>query len=54
MDEHKICEWVRQDNCEYVTGCGNRRDEFLGGSTVEENGYFFCPYCGKWILETYA
>jgi hypothetical protein len=47
MSETITCEWYRQANGDYVTGCQQRRDEFLGGSTVRENNYFYCPYCGE-------
>ena len=43
------CEWNLEDveSNLYVTGCENRELIFEG--TPEENGYKYCPYCGKRI-----
>ena len=41
------CEWELEDaeSNLYVTGCENRQLIFEG--TPEENGYKYCPYCGR-------
>lgn len=43
------CEWKLEDSESnlYVTGCKNRQLIFEG--TPEENGYKYCPYCGRKI-----
>ena len=43
------CEWNLEDveSNLYVTGCENRELIFEG--TPEENGYKYCPYCGRKI-----
>ena len=43
------CEWKLEDleSNLYVTGCENRQLIFEG--TPEENGYKYCPYCGRKI-----
>ena len=49
--EAKCCEWKLEDaeaNL-YVTSCEQRQLIFEG--TPRENGYRFCPYCGKKIKE---
>ena len=45
------CEWKLEDaeGNLYATGCENRQLIFEG--TPEENGYKYCPYCGKRIKE---
>ena len=45
------CEWKLEDaeGNLYATGCENRQLIFEG--TPEENGYTYCPYCGKRIKE---
>lgn len=43
------CEWKLEDaeGNLYATGCENRQLIFEG--TPEENGYKYCPYCGRKI-----
>lgn len=43
------CEWKLEDSESnlYVTECENRQLIFEG--TPEENGYKYCPYCGRKI-----
>lgn len=43
------CEWKLEDSESnlYVTGCENR--QFIFEGTPEENGYKYCPYCGRKI-----
>jgi hypothetical protein len=43
------CEWKIEDSESnlYVTECENRQLIFEG--TPEENGYKYCPYCGRKI-----
>lgn len=43
------CEWKLEDSESnlYVTGCENLQLIFEG--TPEENGYKYCPYCGRKI-----
>lgn len=43
------CEWKLEDaeSNLYATGCENRELIFEG--TPEENGYKYCPYCGRKI-----
>ena len=44
-----VCEWKFEDEEAnlYLTGCQQRQLLFDG--TPKENGYRFCPYCGKKI-----
>lgn len=44
-----VCEWKLEDEEAnlYLTGCQQRQLIFDG--TPEENGYRYCPYCGKKI-----
>ena len=50
--EHKqcYCVWEMKNNVRYITGCNNGI-EFDGSSTVEENFYTYCPYCGLEIWD---
>lgn len=43
-----ICKWTEDENGAYDSECNNKF-EFLGGSSPEENGFIYCPYCGKKI-----
>ena len=43
------CTWTQDANGIFYTSCG-QEEEFTTG-TREENGYKFCPYCGKEITE---
>lgn len=46
------CEWKWYGgNQWWGTNCGNIKRAFMGGSTIEENGYRFCPFCGRRIKE---
>lgn len=49
--EADCCEWKLEDEEAnlYVTKCEQRQLIFEG--TPTENGYKFCPYCGRKILE---
>ena len=42
-----VCEWKLEDEEAnlYLTGCQQRQLIFEG--TPKENGYIYCPYCGK-------
>lgn len=44
-----VCEWKLEDEEAnlYLTGCQQRQLIFEG--TPKENGYIYCPYCGKKI-----
>ena len=44
-----LCEWKLEDEETnlYLTGCQQRQLIFEG--TPKENGYIYCPYCGKKI-----
>ena len=44
-----VCEWKLEDKEAnlYLTGCHQRQLIFEG--TPKENGYRYCPYCGKKI-----
>ena len=45
------CKWKLEDaevNL-YITGCENR--QFIFEGTPEEDGYRYCPYCGRKIKE---
>ena len=44
-----VCEWKLEDEEAnlYMTGCQQRQLIFDG--TPKENGYIYCPYCGKKI-----
>lgn len=49
QEQKSECEWKLEDEESnlYVTGCENRQLIFEG--TPEENGYKYCPYCGRKI-----
>lgn len=44
------CTWTQDTDGIWKTSCGQAQ-EFTTG-TREENGYKFCPYCGKEIQES--
>lgn len=46
MEYPKTCRWANE-NSPYDTECGNLF-EFIDG-TPSENGFKFCPFCGKEI-----
>lgn len=49
-DQELECKWkLEEEGNLYVTECENRHIVFDG--TPEENGYRYCPYCGKKIKE---
>lgn len=39
------CLWQQDEDGNYDTECGNRFVFIYG--TPEDNGFKFCPYCGK-------
>ena len=46
-----ICEWQEPDVMSegiWETDCGNAHEFFVDGPV--ENGYKFCPYCGRRIV----
>ncbi len=46
------CTWEYDEHYDYwETGCGNNHVFAAGG--VKENGYKYCPYCGKEINAEY-
>lgn len=49
VEQESECEWKLEDSESnlYVTECVNRHLIFEG--TPEENGYKYCPYCGRKI-----
>ena len=48
--EPEKCAWKYDDHHDYYnTSCGNFL--VLIDGSPEENGYLFCPCCGKVILE---
>lgn len=49
VEQKSECEWKLEDSEQnlYVTECENRHLIFEG--TPEENGYKYCPYCGRKI-----
>ena len=50
-DSLPSCEWIRDpdDDSFWTTGCG---DMFvLNEGTPTENGFLYCPYCGKPLKE---
>lgn len=49
QEQKSECEWKLEDSESnlYVTECVNRHLIFEG--TPEENGYKYCPYCGRKI-----
>lgn len=51
QEQKSECEWKLEDSESnlYVTECENRRLIFEG--TPKENGYRYCPYCGRKIKE---
>jgi hypothetical protein len=42
------CTWKSDDDGNYDTGCKNRF-VFMDAGPVE-NGFEFCPYCGRILL----
>ncbi len=49
-DQELECKWkLEEEGNLYVTECENRHIVFDG--TPEENGYRYCPYCGRKIKE---
>lgn len=40
----KRCEWLKDDDGNYNTGCGHMF--FFNAGTAEENAAKYCPYCG--------
>ena len=48
-NHNDVCEWKLEDKEDnlYLTGCQQRQLIFDG--TPKENGYRYCPYCGKKI-----
>ena len=45
----KICEWVEDSDGTYQTTCG-KEFQFID-SGCKENGFKFCCFCGKPLLE---
>lgn len=47
------CVWKENetyfDEGDYTTGCG--QPHFFSEGEIKENGYKYCPYCGKQIEE---
>ena len=39
------CHWQQDDEGAYDTGCDERFEFYCDGPI--ENGFRFCPYCGK-------
>ena len=40
------CKWeLDTDDCYYETDCGNAFTLLEGN--LDENGFLYCPYCGK-------
>lgn len=49
------CQWTLADEFEssvYDTSCNNKH-EFIEGD-AKDNGYEFCPYCGRRLMEKEA
>lgn len=53
--EHERCGWEYSydyKECEaYYTACGQQWQFFCG--TAKENGFEYCPFCGRKIEEVY-
>lgn len=45
MSNESICEWVKDKDGVYWTGCA-QAFEFENGSDVSGNSFKFCPFCG--------
>ena len=46
-----LCDWTYEgETCSFETSCGHAFKFIDDG--IEENGFKFCPYCGKAINET--
>lgn len=43
------CKWTEDENGAWDTGCGKMFEFTVGGP--EENGFQFCPYCGRPVDE---
>lgn len=46
------CAWTEDDDGNWHTACENMHVFFYGGPA--ENGYWFCPYCGRRIQQVKA
>ena len=46
-NETKSCAWTEDADGNWHTGC-QQIHVFISG-TPQENGYVFCPYCGRKI-----
>jgi DNA-directed RNA polymerase subunit RPC12/RpoP len=44
-----VCEWTEDDDGNWLTDCENMHEFSTGGP--DENGYVYCPYCGKRVGE---
>jgi len=52
-DKNATCTWTEDGDSNYEAQCNNKLFCFNDGS-LEENGFKFCPYCGKpMIAERY-
>ena len=45
LEVKQLCEWSGNVDGFYDTACGNAHEFITDGPT--ENGYRYCPYCGK-------
>lgn len=45
------CDWMVDDDGLWETQCGNAFQFEVDGP--EDNGFEFCPYCGKVLRNTY-
>jgi rRNA maturation endonuclease Nob1 len=43
------CVWAEDENGIWGTGCGHTFETFT--DSPSENGFKFCPYCGKQVKE---
>jgi hypothetical protein len=44
-----VCDWTQNGDGYHKTGCN--KDFLFTEDGVEENGFCFCPFCGKAIFE---
>ena len=48
----KICGWIYVPKViAWATQCGRIFDGFTSGTTPNDSGFIFCPFCGGVIVE---
>lgn len=47
--DHELCPWILGIDGFYETGCES--SFIFEAGMIKDNGFVFCPYCGKEIKE---